>query len=156
MKTFYQIIVVALAGLLTVACTDVGSAYGDSSWYGEYETRFVDGEVSVPTFMTTSILLTFSEDGQECCALYGSKGIDGMMCYDNYDYLGASQSKYVVLWSSWNSFTLSIPLVGQLDGSMEQAIVVYAGKISGRKMKLDLISCDRVEKTIELKKTDYL
>ena len=34
------------------------------------------------------------------------------------------------------------------------AIVVYAGKISGRKMKLDLISCDRVEKTIELKKTD--
>ena len=155
MKTFYQIIVVALAGLLTMACTDVDCVYGDTSWYGEYETRFVDGEFSVYTVMT-SILLTFSEDGQECRALYGSKGIDGMMCYDNYDYLGASQSKYVVLWSSWNSFTLSIPVENNPDlyYGQGQTIVVYAGKITGRKMTLDLLSCDRVQQTIELKKTD--
>ena len=155
MKTFYQIIVVALAGLLTVACTDVGSAYGDSSWYGEYDARYVDGEFSVYTVMT-SILLTFSEDGQECRALYGSKGIDGMMCYDNYDYLGASQSKYVVLWSSRNTFTLSIPVENNPDlyYGQGQTIVVYAGKITGRKMTLDLLSCDRVQQTIELKKTD--
>ena len=155
MKTFYQIIVVALAGLLTVACTDVGSAYGDSSWYGEYDARYVDGEFSVYTVMT-SILLTFSEDGQECRALYGSKGIDGMMCYDNYDYLGASQSKYVVLWSSRNTFTLSIPVENNPDlyYGQGQTIVVYAGKITGRKMTLDLLSCDRAQQTIELKKTD--
>ena len=155
MKTFYQIIVVALAGLLTVACTDVGSAYGDSSWYGEYDARYVDGEFSVYTVMT-SILLTFSEDGQECRALYGSKGIDGMMCYDNYDYLGASQSKYVVLWSSRNTFTLSIPVENNPDlyYGQGQTIVVYAGKITGRKMTLDLVSFERVQQTIELKKTD--
>ena len=77
MKTFHQIVVVALAGLLAMACTDVDCVYGDTSWYGEYETRFVDGEFSVPTFMTTSISLTFSEDGQECCAVYETKGMDG-------------------------------------------------------------------------------
>ena len=155
MKTAHQIVVVALAGWLAVACTDVGSAYGDSSWYGEYDARYVDGEFSVYTVMT-SILLTFSEDGQECRALYGSKGIDGMMCYDNYDYLGASQSKYVVQWSSRNTFTLSLPVVNNpnLYYGQGQTIVVYAGKITGRKMKLDLLSCDRVEQTIELEKTD--
>jgi len=153
MKTFYQIVVVVLTGLLSVACADLGSVYGNTSWYGEYEARSVGYSVSIltSTLLTTTISLSFSEDGQECFAVFGTKGMDGMLYL--YDYLG-SQYQYDVQWSSGNTFTLSIPLVDRLEGGIEQAIVVYAGKITGRKMKLDMMSCDRVEQTIELKKTD--
>ena len=153
MKTFHQIVVIALAGLLAVACTDFGCAYGDSSWYGEYETGFLPYSGNT---VTTSISLTFSEDGQECCAVYGTKGMDGMLYLIDFGYIGPQLNYFQVQWSSRNTFTLSIPVVNNPDLSygQGQTIVVYAGKITGRKMILDLLSCDRVQQTIELKKTD--
>ena len=151
MKTFHQIVVIALAGLLAVACADFGCDYGDSSWYGEYETGFLPYSGNT---VTTSISLTFSEDGQECCAVYETKGMDGMLYL--IDYIGPQHNYYHVQWSSRNTFTLSISVVNNPDlyYGQEQTIVVYEGKITGRKMKLDLLSCDRVQQTIELKKSD--
>ena len=151
MKTAHQIVVVALAGWLAVACTDFGCAYGDSSWYGAYETGILAYSGNT---VTTSISLTFSEDGQECCAVYETKGMDGMLYL--IDYIGPQLNYYNVQWSSRNTFTLSISVVNNPDlyYGQEQTIVVYEGKITGRKMKLDLLSCDRVQQTIELKKSD--
>lgn len=83
----------------------------------------------------SSMTITFNEGAQKCIVLQVS-GFCGL----GYEY--------EVEWAARDSFKL-------LLRDKEQVLICYAGVISGDRMSLDALSCDKVERTFELKrKTD--
>lgn len=78
----------------------------------------------------SSLTVTFEEGAQKCIVLEVS-GFCG---------LGFG---YEVEWTTRNSFKL-------LWRDKEQVLICYTGVISGDRMSLDVLSCDKVERTYEL------
>lgn len=139
MKSFLRIACIAVAGILLLSCTRAGKLYENSAWYGEYPAgREEDRPSPSETGAQSFIQLTFRTNGETCEVCYGDVGSDGSL------FFGCLVSVFDVEWSQ-----RTFKLIFKQDG---QPRVCYSGKISGKKMSLDVLEQDKVEYTFELQK----
>lgn len=128
-------IAVALSCILLPSCSDEDeSIYDDYLWRGNYSVQLENNDTGELVDGTATISLKFQNSGTTCRV---STGIAGM-------YAG-NMTFYDVKWYSKDTFTLSETEAGQ-------TIQYYSGTIKGEKMYLDFLSCDKVERTVELTK----
>ncbi len=113
------------------------SAYHFATWYGTYPSKMLNNDTKEMEDCTSCIFLQFCHSGIECIV---DKGIVGL--------LGINRSIYDVKWFSKEKFTLCKTQSGQ-------TIQYYSGTINGSKMSFEFLSCDKIERTIELEKIIY-
>ena len=134
----FAIIGVALACALFSSCTkeESGSAFDSVLWTGTYPSQTLNNDTKEMEEHTAGISLQFARSGLECIV---ERGIVGMY--------SINRIIYEVKWYSKNTFTLCKTQGGQ-------TIQYYSGTIKGKKMSFEFLSCDKVERTIELEKVE--
>lgn len=133
---FFTIIGVALIFVLSSSCTkeDSASAFESVFWSGTYPVQMLNNDTKEMEDHTGCTTLQFCRSGLECIV---DTGIVGMFANN--------RSFYEVKWYSKENFTLCKTQGGQ-------TIQYYSGTIKGNKMSFEFLSCDKVERTIELEK----
>ena len=131
---FFAVICTALACILSSSCTkgEAASAYKSSMWSGNYTIQVLNNDTNDMEECTASVFLQFSSSGHECTV---ETGIIGMYAIN--------KSTYDVKWYSTDTFALC-----ETNGG--QTIQYYSGTIKGGKMSFEFLSCDKVERTVEL------
>ena len=134
----FAIIAVALSCALFSSCTkeESGPACDNVLWTGTYPSRMLNNDTKEWEEWTSCISLQFCHAGLECIVDTGIVGL-----------LAINRSIYEVKWHSKESFTLC-----KTNGG--QTIQDYSGTINGDKMSFEILSCDKVERTIELEKVE--
>ena len=134
----FAIIAVALSCALFSSCTkeESGPACDNVLWTGTYPSRMLNNDTKEWEEWTSYISLQFCHAGLECIVDTGIVGL-----------LAINRSIYEVKWHSKESFTLC-----KTNGG--QTIQDYSGTINGDKMSFEILSCDKVERTIELEKVE--
>jgi len=131
-----EIISVALLFILLSSCTkeEVLSGYGLSMWFGTYSIQVENNDTGALEDATAHIVLEFNHGALESAV---TKSIDGLY--------SANRITYEVRWYSKDTFTLCKTDDGQ-------TVQYYSGVINGNKMSFEFLSCDKVERTVELSK----
>lgn len=134
----FAIIAVALSCALFSSCTkeESGPAFDNVLWTGTYPSRMLNNDTKEWEEWTSCISLQFCHVGLECIV---DTGI--------VELLAINRSIYEVKRHSKESFTLC-----KTNGG--QTIQYYSGTINGDKMSFEILSCDKVERTIELEKVE--
>ena len=134
----FAIIAVALSCALFSSCTkeEIGPACDKVLWTGTYPSRMLNNDTKEWEELTSCISLQFCHVGLECIV---DTGI--------VELLAINRSIYEVKRHSKESFTLC-----KTNGG--QTIQYYSGTINGDKMSFEILSCDKVERTIELEKVE--
>ena len=134
----FAIIAVALSCALFSSCTkeEIEPAFDNVLWTGTYPSRMLNNDTKEWEELTSCISLQFCHVGLECIVDTGIVGL-----------LAINRSIYEVKWHSKESFTLC-----KTNGG--QTIQYYSGTINGDKMSFEILSCDKVERTIELEKVE--
>lgn len=134
----FAIIGVVLACALFSSCTkeESGSAFDSVLWTGTYPSQTLNNDTKEMEDHTSCISLQFCHSGLECIVDTGIAGAYGM-----------NRTNYEVKWYSKENFTLC-----KTNGG--QTIQYYSGTIKGNKMSFEFLSCDKVERTIELEKVE--
>ena len=134
----FAIIGVALVCALFSSCTkeEIGPACDKVLWTGTYPSRMLNNDTKEWEEWTSCISLQFCHVGLECIVDTGIVGL-----------LAINRSIYEVKRHSKESFTLC-----KTNGG--QTIQYYSGTINGDKMSFEIVSCDKVERTIELEKVE--
>lgn len=134
----FAIIAVALSCALFSSCTkeEIGPACDKVLWTGTYPSRMLNNDTKEWEEWTSCISLQFCHVGLECIV---DTGI--------VELLAINRSIYEVKRHSKESFTLC-----KTNGG--QTIQYYSGTINGDKMSFEILSCDKVERTIELEKVE--
>lgn len=110
------------------------SQYGSSVWAGNYATQTLNNDTGEFEDQTACITLEFNEDASDCAVITSAVGLIGM-----------NKIRYSVKWYSNKSFSLYETQGGQ-------TIQYYSGKmLSSSTMSFEFLSCDKVEKTVELR-----
>ena len=138
LRRLFAIIAVALSCALFSSCTkeESGPAFDNVLWMGTYPSRMLSSDTKEWEEWTSCISLQFCHVGLECIVDTGIVGL-----------LAINRSIYEVKWHSKESFTLC-----KTNGG--QTIQYYSGTINGDKMSFEILSCDKVERTIELEKVE--
>lgn len=128
------IIGIALSCPLLSSCSKNGpsSLYGSSFWAGNYPAQLQNNDTGDIEEYTACISLEFNDDASGCVVETGIVGL-----------LATNRTSYSVKWHSTETFTL-------YEARGGQTIQYYSGTIIGDKMSFEFLSCDRVERTIEL------
>lgn len=134
---FLRAIVVLLSLVLVSSCSKDGDAsvYDKTVWSGTYHVNVEGSETEECDDYTACISLEFHHDASECALYTGLVG----------DMYAANRRMYEVRWYSKSTFALC-------ETSGGQTIQYYSGTIDGDRMSFDFLSCDKVERTIELVK----
>lgn len=125
------IIIVALTSTLAASCTKEDVSSGSSMWIGTYPIQIENNDTGIED-TTAHVVLELNYKLLESAV---TTSIDGL--------LSANRIVYETQWSSKDTFTLCKTAAGQ-------TIQYYSGKIDGSKMSFEFLSCDKVERTIEL------
>lgn len=118
-------------------CTD-GNPYRATLWQGFYPVQTENNDTGEREDHTACVELQFSNSGAECTVMTCIVGL-----------LSTNLTKYAVEWYSSERFVLCETQAGQ-------TIQYYSGTINGNKMSFEFLSCDKVERTIELEKLDLM
>ncbi|MCQ2161516.1 MAG: hypothetical protein MJY97_10610 [Bacteroidales bacterium] len=138
LRRLFAIIGIALSCALFTSCAkeESSSKYESVLWIGNYPTQTQNNDTKEMEEHTACISLQFARSGLECIV---ERGIVGMY--------SINRIIYEVKWYSKNTFTLCETQGGQ-------TIQYYSGTIKGNKMSFEFLSCDKVERTIELEKVE--
>ena len=138
LRRLFAIIGVALSCALFSSCTkeESGSAFDNVLWTGTYPSQMLNNDTKEWEEWTSCISLQFCHSGLECIVDTGIVGL-----------LASNRSIYEVKGDSKENFTLC-----KTNGG--QTIQYYSGTIKGNKMSFEFLSCDKVERTIELEKVE--
>ena len=138
LRRLFAVIGVALACTLFSSCTkeENGSAFDNVLWMGSYPSKMLNNDTKEWEEKTSYISLQFRHSGLECIVDTGIVGL-----------LASNRSIYEVKWYSKEKFTLC-----KTNGG--QTIQYYSGTIKGDKMSFEFLSCDKVERTIEMEKVE--
>ena len=138
LRRLFAIIGVALACALFSSCTkeESGSAFDNVLWTGTYPSQTLNNDTKEMEDHTSCISLQFCHSRLECIVDTGIVGLYAM-----------NRRIYEVKWYSKDNFTLC-----KTNGG--QTIQYYSGTIKGNKMSFEFLSCDKVERTIELEKVE--
>ena len=138
LRRLFAIIGVALACALVSSCTkeESGSASDNVLWTGTFPCQMLNNDTKEMEERTACISLQFRHSGLECIVYTGIVGMYAM-----------NRTIYEVKWYSKENFTLC-----KTNGG--QTIQYYSGTIKGNKMSFEFLSCDKVERTIELEKVE--
>lgn len=127
-------ITLALVCAAFPSCSEDEMELGLATWYGDYPAREWNSDTGEWYEDTVCIVLQFDHSGRECIIMRGIRGL-----------YAASRTKYNVDWSSREQFTL-------YDIQGGQRTSYYSGTINGDRMKFEFLSCDKVERIVELVK----
>ena len=132
------IIFIALCCVMFHSCTkaEPSQPFGSSIWSGHYPVQMLNNDTKEMEDHTACISLEFSHSGYECTVVTGIVGM-----------YATSRTNYDVKWYSELNFSLSVSKSGQ-------TIVSYGGTINDKLMSLNFLSCDKIERTIELVKAE--
>lgn len=139
LSRIFAIISIALSCALLSSCSknepsSPSSLYGSSIWAGNYPAQLQNNDTGEFEDHTACISLEFNEDASECVVMTGIVGL-----------LGTNRSKYSVKWYSKETFSLCETQGGQ-------TIQYYSGTmVSSSTMSFEFLSCDKVERTVELR-----
>lgn len=140
--SFITTIVFALSNVLFSSCSkdEYPSAYDETQWFCIYPVQMQNNDTGEQSEHMACISLQFYQSGTKCSV---DTGIVGM--------IASNRTVYEVKWYSESVFSLC-------ESNAGQTIHYYSGTISGNIMSFEILSCDKVERTIELKKllTDKL
>ena len=110
------------------------SLFGSSFWAGNYDTKLENNDTGELEDYTACISLQFNDDASDCVFETGIVGL-----------IATSRAKYSVKWYSNQTFTL-------YDVQGGRTIRYYSGTMaSSSTMGFEFLSCDKVEKTVELR-----
>ena len=119
--------------LVCVSCSKEGiNPYSGSIWSGTYPVQTINNTSKETEDHNAVIILSFRDGGDKCNIQHGIEGMYGM-----------TSVIYEARWSASNQFGLYSTAAGQ-------SILCYSGTISGDKMALQALNCDRVAATYEL------
>ncbi len=133
------ILSIAFLCALLSSCSKEGpstpsSLYGSSFWAGNYATQLQNNDTGEFEDHTACISLQFNKDASDCMVETGIVGL-----------IATNRTRYSVKWYSNDRFSLCETHGGQ-------TIQYYSGTmVSSSTMSFELLSCDKVEKTIELR-----
>ena len=131
----FTVIALALCALLA-SCSknepsSPSSLYGSSFWACNYTAQIPDNELGENHYIS----LQFNTDASDCEVETSIVGQPSSI----------NRTKYSVKWNSNDTFTL-------FETQGGQTIQYYCGTmVSSSTMSLDLLSCDKVERTVELR-----
>ena len=138
-KGILGIVCIALTCVLLSSCTDEdpNSQYASSIWFGQYAVQMQNNDTGEFENYTATVTLDFNDDATECAVTTGIKGL-----------YAANRKTYSVKWYSGKNFTLYETQGGQTTQ-------YYSGTIvSNDTMSFEFLSCDKVERTVELRMTE--
>jgi len=126
--------IIIIFGSLFSSCSknSLPPDYGSSIWAGNYPTQTLNNDSGLYEDHTACITLYFNQNASECDVTTGIVGL-----------LATNMTKYSVNWDSNATFTLYNTKAGQ-------TIQYYSGTITGSTMSLDILSCDTIERPIDL------
>lgn len=131
------IIGIALSCMLSTSCTckkDPIPGSGCDMWTGTYPVQTLNNDTKEMEDHVGCISLQFQKSRSECIVDTGIVGL-----------LATNRIRYEVKWFTKETFTLCETKGGQ-------TIQYYSGTITGGRMKLEFLSCDKVERTVELER----
>lgn len=137
---FLKVALVALLCVLISSCEKKTQefVYADVVWNGSYPVQMQNGTTNEMEDHTAVISLTFINNLQDCIV---ETGIEGL--------LAMNRTQYKVDWSGLGHSNFVL-----YQTAANQVILCYSGQIGATKMTLDILSCDKVERTVELLKDD--
>lgn len=137
---FVGALCVALMCFALSSCSERtdGNPYSATLWQGFYPVQTENNDTGEREDHTAYVELQFSKSGMECTVARYIVGLDSM-----------SLTKYAVEWYSSVRFVL-------YESQAGQTIQYYSGTINGNKMSFEFLSCDKVERTIELERLDLM
>lgn len=132
------ILSIAFSCALSSSCTNGGpstpsSLYGLSFWAANYPTQLLNNDTGETEDHTACITLQFNEDALECVVETGIVGL-----------IAVNRTRYSVKWYSDKTFSLYMDQGGQI-------IQYYSGTMDGSTMSFEFLSCDKVERTVEMR-----
>ena len=130
----FATVIIALTCAFATSCTkeEVNSNSDYSMWLGSYPIQIENNDTGAKEDATGHVMLELNLRPLESAV---TNSIDGL--------LSANRVIYELQWSSKNTFTLSKTAAGQ-------TIQYYSGTINGDKIFFEFLSCDKVERTVEL------
>lgn len=137
-RRLLAIISVALTCAMMPSCTkeESASVFDSVLWTGTYPSQMLNNDTKEMEEWTSFIALQFCHSGTECIVDTGIAGL-----------LATNRTIYEVKWYSKDNFTLCRTQGGQ-------TIQYYSGNINGNRMTFEFLSCDKVERVIEMEKVE--
>lgn len=121
--------------MLTTSCNKDPNPNSFDVWSGTYTVQMLNNDTKEMEDHLACITLEFGNKRRECTVYLGIMG----------GLLATNRIIYEVKWYSKDTFSLCETKGGQ-------TIQYYSGSITGGKMKFEFLSCDKVERTVELER----